>query len=445
MADKLFPWTEIVPEIEAEDYIWSCIDTEITELPDIISWCYPGQFRSLARVRFGGDGALFTSYLRTQFHSRPHIEFAATSNIPTPRYFVSGADVGIDLTSNLNRSFFFASTTHIQSVIISTIRQVYHAETNIQTSIISTLERFWSLASTANIVSDISSSANAERSIAVQVDIVSDIVSNVGTEREIASSANIDFFLSTHMPDHRYFAAQADIVSDITDPILIAISAPFGAPLAWYKADSLSLSDDDPVTNWDDSANSYNLSQSDVGLKPTFKTDIQNSLPGVFFDGSEQIDTTLNAFGHNSQPITIQMAFTITSVDVADGWGFIFSSLQNNERIAIFTKNLPATYSVYANTTRETIRAAVDNEDIIMTLVLDSGGTMKVNGLPVTLSGDPGGKSLDDIRLFGHHSDTQYNATGYMYEVLVYDSALSTEEIISNESYLNTKWNIFQE
>jgi len=48
MADKIYPWT-IIEEPE-EDYLWDCIDTEITELPDLISWCLDGRFFSLARI-----------------------------------------------------------------------------------------------------------------------------------------------------------------------------------------------------------------------------------------------------------------------------------------------------------------------------------------------------------------------------------------------------------
>jgi hypothetical protein len=220
-------------------------------------------------------------------------------------------------------------------------------------------------------------------------------------------------------------------------------SIPLGSPLAWYKADSLSLSDDDPVTDWADSANSYDLSQSDVGLKPTFKTGIQNSLPGVFFDGSEQIDTGLNAFGSNSQPITIQLAFTITSVDVSDGWGFILGNVQSTEKVSIFTKDLPAVYSIGSPSTVESTRAAVSNEDILMTVTFELGSTtLRINRSAISLD-DAGPDPLEDLRLFGHPSDTQYNGIGYMYEVLVYESALSGSEILYNESYLNNKWSIF--
>jgi hypothetical protein len=52
MATKIFPWTELVPEVEnPDDYRWDSIDTEITEGDDVVSFCDVGSFRVLARVR----------------------------------------------------------------------------------------------------------------------------------------------------------------------------------------------------------------------------------------------------------------------------------------------------------------------------------------------------------------------------------------------------------
>jgi hypothetical protein len=51
MATKIFPWTVIdVPEIPEDDYRWQSIDTEITEIPDLVSLCEWGDFRILAKI-----------------------------------------------------------------------------------------------------------------------------------------------------------------------------------------------------------------------------------------------------------------------------------------------------------------------------------------------------------------------------------------------------------
>lgn len=56
----------------------------------------------------------------------------------------------------------------------------------------------------------------------------------------------------------------------------------------WLKADSLSLSDGDPVGTWaDSSGNANNATQSTSAQKPTYKATILNSLPVVRFDGTD--------------------------------------------------------------------------------------------------------------------------------------------------------------
>lgn len=83
MADKIFPWTELEPE--AEDYLWDCIDTEITELPDLISWCLDGRFFSLARIYSNID----------------------SGNIKQNRNFNISAEISSDISSDI--SFFIQS------------------------------------------------------------------------------------------------------------------------------------------------------------------------------------------------------------------------------------------------------------------------------------------------------------------------------------------------
>lgn len=57
---KIYPWSEF-EYVEPEDYRWDCIDTEITELPDVISWCQTGSFGEpaiLHRINFGMSGSI---------------------------------------------------------------------------------------------------------------------------------------------------------------------------------------------------------------------------------------------------------------------------------------------------------------------------------------------------------------------------------------------------
>jgi hypothetical protein len=56
----------------------------------------------------------------------------------------------------------------------------------------------------------------------------------------------------------------------------------------WLKADSLSLSDGDPVSTWaDSSGNGNDATQGTAGLRPLYKTNIVGGKPVVRFDGTD--------------------------------------------------------------------------------------------------------------------------------------------------------------
>lgn len=85
--------------------------------------------------------------------------------------------------------------------------------------------------------------------------------------------------------------------------------------LIWLKADSLSLSDGDPVALWPDlSGNGNDLSQSNASMKPIFRVNRLNGLAALTFDGGD-ILTRAN--------VTIS-TFTIYTVFRALGAGLVY-------------------------------------------------------------------------------------------------------------------------
>ena len=63
-----------------------------------------------------------------------------------------------------------------------------------------------------------------------------------------------------------------------------------GTLTAWYKADSISGSDGDPVSSWSDSSgNGNDLAQGTSARQPTLQTEELNSLSVVRFDGVNDI------------------------------------------------------------------------------------------------------------------------------------------------------------
>lgn len=90
------------------------------------------------------------------------------------------------------------------------------------------------------------------------------------------------------------------------EPGLLGPSGPFApAPIIptepsrassarlWFRPESLvlaGLADGTAVSSWsDESGNNSHAAQSNASLRPTFKTNIQNGLPAVLFNGNDQI------------------------------------------------------------------------------------------------------------------------------------------------------------
>lgn len=80
-----------------------------------------------------------------------------------------------------------------------------------------------------------------------------------------------------------------------TTGLRFAVGAPCGPgpycasvmAAAWWRADDLALSNNDPVASWADaSGNGFTMAQATSGNRPTFKTSILGSMPVVRFDGS---------------------------------------------------------------------------------------------------------------------------------------------------------------
>ena len=143
MGRKIFPWTEI-EEIEYEtDYRWDCIDTEITELPDVVSWCKEGLFNPMVArigiditdgIRLAGltfayaSQANFVSNINNPEIDEATVKFASQANIVSniisdadqniTQLFASQSDIEADMTSDkgMTRTFIRTNGTWSTSV-----------------------------------------------------------------------------------------------------------------------------------------------------------------------------------------------------------------------------------------------------------------------------------------------------------------------------------------
>lgn len=84
--------------------------------------------------------------------------------------------------------------------------------------------------------------------------------------------------------------------------------------IGWYKADTLALSDTNPVAAWaDSSAAGHNLAQGTAGLRPVYNTAQQNGLPAVTFTTDDVLATS--AFASPTAGATVIAALTLDNID----------------------------------------------------------------------------------------------------------------------------------
>lgn len=206
----------------------------------------------------------------------------------------------------------------------------------------------------------------------------------------------------------------------------------------WYDADAMTgFIDDDNVggagSEWEDlSSNGYDLTQATATNQPKYKTNIQNSKPGVLFDGSN--DYLSAATSAIAQGFTFIWVWKILTLGVTQ-------------------------YPIQGTTGRLNFRAFSDNGlRIRMASEASTGYTLDTNAhygvfyqngasSEFDLDGttnygtyDVGSGSWDDI-VFG--SDSGASASNcYMFEMICYSKQLTAQEQSDIESYLSTKWGI---
>lgn len=218
---------------------------------------------------------------------------------------------------------------------------------------------------------------------------------------------------------------------------------------AWYKADAITgLNNNDTIASWSDSSgNSRTLTQSTEAQKPTYKTNIKNSLPIVRFDG------TADWMKSSAQTITANRTVFVVSTNgsannsdvfiVQDNGGAHSGELridtsQLTTRVEVLspnatkegTKSLSAGWSIF------TMRIS-DNDDNITAYVNAVAGTATslAGGTPKT-----GSNYLITVGQFG--LGFQYFG-GDVAEIVHYERDLTSTEISNVHSYLNNKWAVY--
>lgn len=210
--------------------------------------------------------------------------------------------------------------------------------------------------------------------------------------------------------------------------------------LGWWKADSLALSNNDPVSSWNDSGtHGYTMTQTGAN-RPTYKTNIKNGLPSVLFDQAS-IQHMTSSMPSNSKPFTA--AVVMYSASFQSHLNCVFGSTTDGD-IFIYT------------TTETSIKLesqiVVQVFDALLTLnngswyivivTYDGSGnyTLVVNG--VTIASGTNNKSFSGggTTLMGARNGPLTPMDGYISEIMEFTSVVNTSII---NTYLNERWAVY--
>lgn len=205
---------------------------------------------------------------------------------------------------------------------------------------------------------------------------------------------------------------------------------------------NLVTSDNAAVARWEDkSGNARHAIQATANARPLLKTAIKNFKNVLRFDGANDfIDISSIQI---PQPYTIFAAFifrnngsylldkTNGTNRVAIGWNSS-GSVQDNGKLFYYSGGNLAPQDSQSSASVNLILSASFNGELSF---------MKKNGSQI-LSGNTGTAPIDSMR-FANSFGLSTPCNGDLYEILIYNSALSQPQIQSVEAYLNTKWAIY--
>lgn len=249
---------------------------------------------------------------------------------------------------------------------------------------------------------------------------------------------------------------RADVDSRVWQPAMIQ------GMTAWWSANDLLVqgtatpTNGSLVTTWRSKKGDLTVTQANSAYKPVFKTNIQNGLPGVLFDGvDDYLQTPTTPIFPNLASPNQRTIFIVCRPNalVSTGGGItyqrpqIFGNNASSNGVSvspsasnnIFTVwDYDSISSVNASTTSIAPSATV----LITTRHLDGVTSVSLNqATPVTKSVLR--ECLSNTQLqFGWGGSYAAFFTGYLFDILFYNRGLTNDEILVVETALKLRYNI---
>jgi hypothetical protein len=225
-------------------------------------------------------------------------------------------------------------------------------------------------------------------------------------------------------------------------PAAAAFSPPdLGGLKIWLKADGLTgLSDNDPVSTYTDfSGQGHNFAQITT-FRPLYKVGIQNGLPGVLWDGADDLMEGGDLSLVFPTAATLFIVFQPTGGDNAytlfrsNGNGDTTQWTDNTGYWGTFRQTRISNYPAAAPGTSGTKLICVKSDS--------SAYTAYYRGVSQGAQAASYPSSWAGNWLLGRGDDAGTLLTGYIFELCAYDTALSDTNRGKVDTYLINKWAI---
>jgi len=224
--------------------------------------------------------------------------------------------------------------------------------------------------------------------------------------------------------------------------------------LSWYAADLIAgLSNNDPVSTWADlCAGGYNLTQGVAGQKPTFKTNVLNGLPGVYFDGGDML-----AGAGQDWSASDKVHFWMVAHCLASGTQLVFEhgtsyAVNGSMFVSVESPKKVATHHYGGVSSNLTSVLSVLETPCIYHCFHDksrASDEIEIFRNAAVLAGDWGAYNNNTTGNFGNlanHLGARYGTvfcfTGYVFELMYALGDLSTLQVQSVDAYLMNKWGL---
>jgi hypothetical protein len=217
--------------------------------------------------------------------------------------------------------------------------------------------------------------------------------------------------------------------------------------ICWLKADiGITKDGSDLVSTWADQASGGNndLTQSTASEKPLWVDNVQNSLPIIRFDGTDDsMQKTTWYSGAISQPYTIFFVMRNLRAPVSITGEEYFYDSGSSSRVVLLVYGPTDTFYLYSEGGGQISSIDVDDTDFhyLTSLYDGTSSLLRYDGGAETFNVNCGTLDMNGLTLAQRKTGANV-AKIEIGEIIVYDADVSDSDRLGVETYLKQKWDL---